>query len=82
MGHLVKDNPGLKVGVWYLVYEKPGTPALTVELLFDEKSVCKFNNQTGKCPDVLLPSSALTKVEGAEKDGIMQVIRATTGNSN
>ena len=31
-GTVVKDNPGLRPGVWYLVYERPGAPALSVEL--------------------------------------------------
>jgi hypothetical protein len=39
-GNLVKDNPGAKKGVWYLVYEKPGKPALTAELVFDSQSKC------------------------------------------
>ncbi|MGE5298318.1 MAG: GerMN domain-containing protein [Acidobacteriaceae bacterium] len=31
-GVLIKDNPGLKPNVWYLSYEKPGQPALSVQL--------------------------------------------------
>lgn len=31
-GNAVRNNPGMKPNVWYLVYEKPGSPALTVEL--------------------------------------------------
>lgn len=31
-GNLVRNNPGMKAGVWYLVYEKPGQPALGSEL--------------------------------------------------
>ena len=31
-GNVVRNNPGLKPNVWYLVYEKPGAPALTLEL--------------------------------------------------
>lgn len=81
-GHLVKDNPGLKAGVWYLVYEKPGAPALTTELSFDGKSECAYNGQAGTCPDVLLPSSALTKVEGVETGDVVRVVRAVSGSSN
>lgn len=33
-GNLVRDNPGAPPGVWQLVYEKPGAPALTVSLDF------------------------------------------------
>lgn len=39
-GNLVKNNPGLKPEVWYLVYEAPGSPALSKELQFDDKTMC------------------------------------------
>jgi hypothetical protein len=42
-GNLVKDNPGQKTGVWYLVYERPGAAALTVELVFDAGSRCTYD---------------------------------------
>ncbi len=35
-GNLIKNNPGFKPGVWFLVYEKAGSPALSVELLFEK----------------------------------------------
>lgn len=35
-GNVVRNNPGLKPDVWYLVYEEPGVPARTVELEFTE----------------------------------------------
>lgn len=78
-GHLVKDNPGMKPGVWFLVYEKPGKPALTAELQFDSESVCEYNGDKGKCPDVLLLSSALTRVRGIETGGVVKVISAVSG---
>lgn len=79
-GHLVINNPGLTPGVWYLIYEKPGAPALYKQLSFEEGSICSFNGNKGTCPDVLLPSSALTNVQGLEKEGIVHVVSATSGN--
>lgn len=76
IGHLVKDNPGLKPGVWFLVYEAPGAPALTQELLFDKDSVCITNGQTGECPDVLLPLSSFIRVEGDLYNGVVRVFKA------
>ena len=32
VGNVIRNNPGLTPNVWYLTYEKPGAPALTVEL--------------------------------------------------
>lgn len=79
VGYFVKDNPGFKPGVWYLVYEKPGQPALYKELAFDSKSVCKFNDKQGACPDVLLPSSALTRVLGVTIGEVVRVTEAVSG---
>lgn len=31
-GVVIKDNPGFKPGVWFLSYEEPGSPGLSVEL--------------------------------------------------
>ena len=33
-GNLVKDNPGMKSGVSYLIYDRPNNPGLSVELTF------------------------------------------------
>lgn len=79
MGHLTQDNPGLKQGVWYFVYEKPGSPALYKELVFDERSICAFNKKRGVCPDVLLPSSALTHIRGMSRGDTILVVEAFTG---
>ena len=79
-GHLVKDNPGLKPGIWYLVYEAPGAPALTVELLFDQNSYCVYDGTQGTCSDVLLPSSALTEIKGFEENGVVRVVSAVSGS--
>jgi hypothetical protein len=78
-GHLASDLPGLKPGTWYLVYEKPGAPALTAQLWFASSSVCVFNSTRGTCPDALLLSSAMTHVTGMKKtDGSIEVLTATT----
>lgn len=39
-GNLAMNSPGLKPDVWHLMYEEPGKPGLSVELSFDEKSLC------------------------------------------
>lgn len=48
-GNLVKDNPGFKPGVWYLVYEKPGAPALNAEFKFNEDSFCQVGSVSQSC---------------------------------
>jgi len=39
-GNLVRNNPGLEAGMWYLIYEAPGLPALTQRLIFTTSSTC------------------------------------------
>jgi hypothetical protein len=39
-GNLMKDNPGLTPGVWYLSYETAGAPGLSTKLSFPEHAVC------------------------------------------
>ncbi len=39
-GVVVFNNPGLKPDTPYLVYEEPGAPGLSAELVFDEYSIC------------------------------------------
>lgn len=78
VGHFVKDNPGLKPGVWYLIYEKPGAAALSAELIFDDKSVCTWGGERGPCPEVFLPRSSLTRVRGVlTQDGAVRVTIAS-----
>ena len=48
-GNLVKDNPGFKLGAWYLVYEKQGAPALNVELKFSQDSLCQIGSISQSC---------------------------------
>ncbi len=51
-GVIVFNNPGLKPDVPYLIYEEPGAPALTKELVFDPLSACVA--ETGATPCVLM----------------------------
>src|SRR3989338_3983077 len=60
-GTVVKDNPGLKAGVWYLVYEKSGSPALTKEL--DVSGIGNVNLQNGQ----------KAFVKGIETSGVVKV---------
>lgn len=39
-GNLMKDNPGLTPGVWYLSYETAGAPGLSTKLSFPEHATC------------------------------------------
>lgn len=58
-GNLVLNNPGLESGVWYLIYESPGSPANSVKLSFEEESVC--GNQGDSCLDLIVGERVLIK---------------------
>ena len=64
-GNLVINNPGLEENVWHLIYETPGSPANTVKLIFNAKSVCK--NQTGSCLDLIVGERV--SVKGIDNGG-------------
>jgi hypothetical protein len=67
-GNLVRGNPGMKTDAWYLIYEKPGQPALNVELRFTGSSICVERGQENICnPDKLEPGRR-ARVAGG-KDG-------------
>lgn len=48
-GTVVFNNPGLKANTPYFVYEEPGSPALTKELIIDAESACVANNGSVPC---------------------------------
>lgn len=48
-GTMVFNNPGLASGMPYLIYEEPGKPAITKELVLDELSFCVAQNGSEPC---------------------------------
>lgn len=48
-GNIVKNNPGLKKDVWYLIAEEPGSSAINYELVFNDKSRCEVNEKLVTC---------------------------------
>ncbi|MFA5368661.1 MAG: Gmad2 immunoglobulin-like domain-containing protein [Candidatus Paceibacterota bacterium] len=64
IGNLVKDNPGLKSGIWYLVYEKQGSPALYNELKFSEESLCQINSVSKSCLETSLEAGDRVQIVG------------------
>lgn len=49
VGNVTIDNPGATSSVPVLVYEKPGQPALTRDLVFDQLSFCMRENEVESC---------------------------------
>lgn len=72
VGYLTFDTPGLAQDTMYLVYEEPGKPALTAELVMDEMSVC--GSQSGATPCMAMSITFSTAFAGkrALVEGNMQ----------
>lgn len=82
MGNLVKNNPGMKPGVWYLVHEKPGSPAVATELSFGDKSLCTVNGKVSACPAASLAQGARVTVDGIEDGAAVNVISLVDESSS
>lgn len=68
-GNLLQNNPGMEPGVWYVLYEEPGQPAVSAALAFDAESRCISPAVQATCdPSTFLQGSRVT-VAGTEKDG-------------
>jgi len=72
-GNLVKNNPGFKSGVWYLVYEKAGSPALNVEIKFSGDSTCKIDTISQPCQQIVFENGDKAVVVGWIIDGALIV---------
>ena len=71
-GHIVRNSPGLKADTWYLLYEQPGAAALSVELIFNDKSSC-FEDEIKSCSDIDFYNGQPVHVGGFRQDGIVIV---------
>lgn len=71
-GNMVNYNPGLKPGIWHLVYEEPGSPGLSTQLIFNKESVCKKGGIPHSC-DQPFEQGARVHVEGIKKGSTVYV---------
>lgn len=76
-GNLVRNNPGLKPNIWYLVYEQTDAPALTVELSFNNSSVCLFSVTSVDCSKLSMPNGSRAQVQGAQVGNVVTVSMLT-----
>lgn len=76
IGNLVFNNPGLKADTWYLIYEKPGSAALSAELRFDSESKC----ENGPCPGSIAEGERV-RIDGIATTSIVLVRSLTTNIS-
>lgn len=72
-GNIAINNPGLKPGTFYLVYEEPGSPGLSVELSFADKSSCFSNGEETDCSGMEFDAGDRVEVKGFREEGIVRV---------
>lgn len=72
-GNIVRNNPGQLSGVWYLIFERPGQPALSAPLLFNESSTCQNSFSSELCNPGELPYGARVEVKGVQSPSGVQV---------
>lgn len=77
-GNLLINNPGFIKDAWYFSYETQGSPASSVKLLFDEKSICK--NQTNLCSDLIVGERV--EIRGIENSKEVLIRELKIINSN
>jgi hypothetical protein len=78
VGHTVANNPGYEKDVLFFVYEMPGAPAMTKQLVFDSESTCVSENGSAQCIAISAPLTFAfgdkdAVVEGFEKDSALLV---------
>lgn len=71
VGTITVNNPGQGQGVMYLVYEKPGAPALSKELQLDELSVCASGSGAAPCMAMSVTFDAAFHGRRAIVEGIL-----------
>lgn len=75
-GNLVRNNPGMEPGVWHLVFEEPGAPALSVQLQFTSSSICADGAENNTCDPEELTEGGRVHILGEESgEGVIRVIR-------
>ena len=68
-GNLVIDT----LDNWYLVYEKPGAPALSVVLNLTGKTKCFEGDMQKKCSTLAVEEGERAEVRGYESEGMVEV---------
>ena len=75
-GNLVRNNPGMKTNVWYVVYESQGQPALSTELEFTQASICAEGAENNTCDPAMLTQGSRVRLLGEVTDqDAVRVIR-------
>jgi hypothetical protein len=73
-GVLLRNNPGMKSGVWYLLRDEVGKAAVESELKFSDKSDCSVGNVKIECKRIDFPNGTRVRVSGFKNNQIIDVL--------
>jgi hypothetical protein len=68
-----RGNLTLEEDDWFFVYEKPGSPALSVELNFKDYSLCFYGETEKDCSEIFEAGDRV-EIEGNRLNGVVEVI--------
>ena len=76
-GHLIKQGIGSDSESWTFLYEGPGAPAQTANLIFKHYSLCDFGNGQSVCQIKLRRAESGIKVhlEGNKENKVVTVLK-------
>jgi hypothetical protein len=80
-GVLLKNNPGMAEGVWFLLRDVPGSPAAQSELSFDDKSECYLGSRFVECKKIELPNGTRVRIIG-NKNNDKLLVKELTAEEN
>ncbi len=73
-GNLTKGNPGSLSETWILVYEEPGAPAMTKEVIFAPSSTCAIAGVEVECETIDLEVGSRVKITGFVQGDIVEIM--------
>lgn len=79
-GNIVRGNPGMEPGTWYLVYDEPGRPGVSVALQFASSSTCVVAGTTTPCTTYVFEQGQRVRVVGIREGASIDVLRVEDVN--
>lgn len=74
-GNLSRNAPGFPSDSWYLIYEQPGQPGLSVKITWSNASRCIIAGDERACTDSLVEVGDRVRVQGSLLGGVVTVLR-------
>jgi hypothetical protein len=73
IGNFHMSDPKLKSNEFYLIYETPSAPALSVRLYFNNKTICQDYSGEASCPQPVFGDGAKIQILGTKVNNYVVV---------